>query len=161
MKKSLILFIIAALLSGLSAAGSVPKSLVVYSYDEDYAKNAALSDSIGELISLITAREKRFPVPVELINETDVLISSLGRKEEMILDHYQLLSNNVFTDSLRFLRTLSSKDYTKKGNWESIKPISSKRQPFKRIRVVILRFIFTSNRTGNTIRISEISQALI
>jgi len=121
MKKSLIIFIIAALFFGLSAAGSVPKSLVVYSYDEDYAKNAALSDSIGELISLITAREKGFPVPVELINETDVLISSLGREEEMILDHYQLLSNNVFTDSLRFLRTLSSKDYTKKGNWESIK----------------------------------------
>jgi len=74
-----------------------------------------------EIINLVTAREKHFPVPVELINEADVLVSSLGREEEIALDYYQMLSNNVFTDSLRFLRTLSSKDYTKKGDWERIK----------------------------------------
>ena len=73
------------------------------------------------LINLETAAEKGLKVPVETMNKADVLVSPLGREEEILLEYYELKMDSILNDILNFLREVASTEYAGNGNWNRIK----------------------------------------
>lgn len=46
---------------------------------------------------------------------------TFDRKDEIVLEYYQLLSKEVFQDAIDFLKKVAQEDYSKAGEWERIK----------------------------------------
>ncbi len=107
----------------IAAGEKVPSDYPIITYHSTFNdKEDGLS-----IVNLNTAHDKNIQVPVEVANKADVLVSSLDRLDRIALDYYQLIAGHFFTDVNTFFNDLSSKPYSKKGDWPLIKKDMEKR----------------------------------
>lgn len=103
------------LVSGEKRASDIP----IVSFEADFSD---LKDGKSYL-NLNTIIEKGYSVPLSLINDTDVVISSVKREDEIVLAYYTLISGRILQSVADYLRSVAASPFTVDGDWEAIKKI--------------------------------------
>lgn len=91
MKKRFLLIIMTAIFFGLYLSAAVPKIFIVYSYDKDYAWNAALSASIQKSLDMTECQIQSFYMDTRLKNEEQWKVKS----GQMALEQMKVFAPDV------------------------------------------------------------------